>query len=129
MHADRPFAEVDQKGKIRTLWEKVPCHVVEGVQRDKNFVYSKRKLYFNIQTGGIYHIVNYDWNGRPVLTWETTRYILPESGYTTWDIAELTDPTSKRRTLLVVDSIPNAKEVRENPKKFFGLRSLSGMAR
>ncbi len=61
-------------------FERRPCVVVQLTQLDKNFVYSKRIMYFDKETLYPIHIENYDQKGRLYRTYDAVWGFIPEMG-------------------------------------------------
>ena len=83
-----PFATDDGQGYIASEglewrdyeFERRPMVVVELIQTDSNYIYSKRVLYFDRELQVLHFAANYDQKGRLYRTLLTRRYHQPESG-------------------------------------------------
>lgn len=70
-----------QKGEIKNIeFERRPVYVVELAQQDKNFIYSKRIIYFDKETFLMYMVENYDQKGRLYRTTENIPVFKAEMG-------------------------------------------------
>jgi Protein of unknown function (DUF1329) len=60
--------------------ERRPIWVVQLLQQDPNYVYSKRILYVDRETLNFYHLASYDQKGRLYRTYDSNGSFLPEMG-------------------------------------------------
>ena len=83
-----PFATADGGGYLTSKglelrdyeFERRPIWVVELKQKDPNYIYSKRIIYFDKELLALVMSVNYDQKGRLYRTLEQREYVHPESG-------------------------------------------------
>ena len=76
-----PYLSTKEGFILRNLqFERRPIWIVQLTQQDKNYIYSKRTLYFDRETFNLYHVENYDQKGRLYRTYETVYAFIPEMG-------------------------------------------------
>ena len=67
-------------------FERRPVYVIEMLQQDSNFIYSKRIAYFDREHFGLLMIENYDQKGRLYRTTENIYYLYTDLGLTTVEL-------------------------------------------
>jgi hypothetical protein len=74
-------------GEIKGLqFERRPLYVIEMLQQDSNFIYSKRIAYFDKEHFGLVFIENYDQKGRLYRTTENFYYHYQDLGVVTVEL-------------------------------------------
>jgi hypothetical protein len=87
-------------------FERRPVYVIELVQQDPNYVYSKRILYFDQETFLLLMIENYDRQGRLWRTFEQAYAFYPEIGLINTHWVVLQDHRSGQTSYLDYFSVP-----------------------
>jgi hypothetical protein len=65
-------------------FERRPMYVVQLIQLDPNYVYSRRIFYIDKETFKFVHVENYDQKGRLYRTWDSNYSFCPEMGAFSW---------------------------------------------
>lgn len=87
-------------------FERRPLYVVKMTQKDKNYVYSYRMLYFDKETHLLVSIENYDQKGRLYRTGDAHNMFIPEMGAVTMGREIYRDYLDLHTTLQHSFSIP-----------------------
>lgn len=65
-------------------FERRPLYVIQMIQKDPNYVYSKRILYIDKETFNYYHVDNFDQKGRLYRSFDMNYSFFPDMGQSTW---------------------------------------------
>jgi hypothetical protein len=76
-----PYVSSKEGYSLKGLqFERRPCWVLQLTQLDKNYVYSKRVIYIDMETLYLYHVESYDQRGRLYRTYDSLWGFIPAMG-------------------------------------------------
>ncbi len=125
-HYIRPYRLDPDKGVAYTRWERRFCWLTEIIIPDSRYMYSKRRVYTNMELGKADYTECYDRRGSLWRTYLLYHYFNPENGIDSCWGCDVMDHVNKHKSFVKLDTTPNPPEVTDD---YYNLRFLTKMAR